>query len=57
MNHLRPEIPARSVALVNVLVKPLDGNIDGLGAVLLDQLTRNPFYARGHSISSVRSLR
>jgi hypothetical protein len=40
MNHLRPEIPGRMVALVDALVQPLNRDIDGAAAVLLDQFTR-----------------
>jgi hypothetical protein len=40
VNHLRPEIPGRVVALVDTLVQPLNRDIDGAGAVLLDQFPR-----------------
>ena len=40
MNHLRPEIPASSVALVDALVEPFDGRIDRACPVLVDQVTR-----------------
>jgi hypothetical protein len=40
VNHLRPEIPGRVVALVNTLVQPLNRDMDGAAAVLLDQFTR-----------------
>jgi hypothetical protein len=41
LNHLRPEIPRNVVALVDTLVQPINRNVCGAGAVLLDQLTRN----------------
>jgi hypothetical protein len=36
MNHLGPEIPSGVVALVDTLVQPFNGDMDGAGTVLLD---------------------
>jgi hypothetical protein len=37
MNHPRQQIAPLYIALINTLVKPLNSNKDGAGAVLLDQ--------------------
>jgi hypothetical protein len=56
MNNLRPEIPGRMVALVNTLVQPLNRDIDGPRAVLLDQFTRLLGYPRGHRMDFLSRL-
>jgi hypothetical protein len=40
MNHLRPEIPTNSVALVDALVQTFDGSINRARSVLRNQVTR-----------------
>ena len=39
-NHLCPEIPTNSVALVDAPVQPFNGHMDRAGPVLFDQFTR-----------------
>jgi hypothetical protein len=38
MNHLRPEIPTNSVALIDALVQPLNCPVNRAHSVLLNQI-------------------